>query len=404
MDWESRIANNTFSIKTGDGELYFPLFKQNTELEKEFNTSVFEFINVYGTLVDRKKPQGRKFTLVFYFEGNDCITNADKFELSCDDSRAWKVNHPYYGLITGQPMSIKRDDTSLNVTEITVPFYETIELDYPFVNYSPKDNTREKHRQVLESFGTIDLPFDDAADIPKNQDRVYQIQAEMQGLQDGNTYSDFQNALNTALKAIDKTMEDPLAAFQTIQNFLDLPAMYEQAVLGRVSSYVNVYYRLKTSIETLSDKKNFEGLGGSLIASMGLAMVLPIVGDYFLIRDVFRMRDTLKEIYDDYLETLDSLQVSIYDVTNAYAPNPEAQTNLSSLVQYTLDNLYNLSFEAKRERIVYVDKKTNVILLTHRYLGLDVDDLNIDIFIKTNNIALNELFSIEKGRMITYAK
>jgi hypothetical protein len=404
MTWEERINNNTFSIKTGDGELYFPLFKQNTELEKEFNTSVFEFINVYGTLVDRKKPQGRKFTLVFYFEGSDCITNADKFEFSCDDPRAWKVNHPYYGLITGQPMSIKRDDTSLNVTEITVPFYETIELDYPFVNYSPKDNTREKHRKTLASFETIDLPFDEAVDIPKNQERVFQIQAEMQGLQNNNTYSDFQNALNTALKAIDKTMSDPLAAFQTIQNFLDLPAMYEQAVLGRVSSYVNVYYRLKNSIETLSDKKNFEGLGGSLIASMGLAMVLPIVGDYFLISDVFRMRDTLKDIYNDYLETLDTLQVSIYDVTNAYSPNPEAQTNLSSLVQYTLDNLYNLSFETKRERIVYVDKKTNVILLAHRYLGLDVDDLNIDIFIKTNNITLNELFSIEKGRQIKYAK
>jgi hypothetical protein len=404
MSWEEKINNTTFSITTGDGQLYNPLFKQNTELEKEFNTSVFEFINVYGTLVDRKKPQGRRFTLVFYFVGANCIDLSENFEISCDDPRPWKVTHPYYGLITGQPMSIKRDDTSLNVTEITVPFYETIELDYPFVNYSPKDNTREKHRKVLESFGTIDLPFNDTADIGKNTDRVYNIKAGMEGLQDSNTYSDFQNAFNKCLKAIDKTTADPLAAFQTIQNFLDLPAMYEQALLGRVSSYVNVYYRLKTTIQTLSDKKNFEMLSGSLIASLGYAMVLPIVGDYFLISDVFRMRDILKDIYNDYLETLDGLQVSIYDVTNAYSPNPEAQTNLSSLVQYTLDNLYNLSFETKRERIVYVDKKTNVILLAHRYLGLDVDDLNIDIFIKTNNITLNELFSIEKGREIKYAK
>ena len=301
-------------------------------------------------------------------------------------------------------MSIKRDDTALNTTEITVPFYETIELDYPFVNYSPKDNTREKHRQVLESFGTIDLPFDDALDIPKNQDRVFQIQAEMKGLADSDTYSDFQNALNTALKAIDKTTSNPLEAFRQIQGFLDLPATYERAVLARVGSYFNVYYRLKTSIETLSDKKNFEALGGTLIASMGLAMVLPVVGDYFLMADVFRMTDKLKEIYNDYLTTLDSLQVSIYDVNNAYAPSPESQANLQSLVNYTLANLYALSFETKRERIVYVDKKTNVILLSHRYLGLDVDDENIDIFIKTNGITLNELFSIEKGREIRYAK
>lgn len=404
MVWEERIKSITFSIKTGDGKLYFPLFKQSTESEKEYNTSTFEFIKVYGTLVDRKMPQGRKFNLVFYFTGADCITDSENFESSCDDPRPWKVNHPYYGLITGQPMSIKRDDSSLNVTEITVPFCETIELDYPFINYSPKDNTRDKHKKVLDSFGTIDLPYDETVDIPKNLDRVNQINAEMKGLADSDTYSDFQNALNTCLKAIDKTTLNPLEAFRQIQGFLDLPATYERAVLARVGSYFNVYYRLKTSIETLSDKKNFEALGGSLIASMGLAMVLPIVGDYFLMADVFRMTDKLKEVYNDYLETLDSLQVSIYDVNNAYAPSPESQANLQSLVNYTLANLYALSFEAKRERIVVVDKKTNVILLTHRYLGLDVDDENIDIFIKTNGITLNELFSIEKGREIRYAK
>lgn len=122
MTWEERIKNITFSIKTGDGKTYFPLFKQNTELDKEFNTSTFEFIKVAGTLVDRKKPQGRKLTLVFYFTGANCITEAEIFEASCDDPRAWKVNHPYYGLISGQPISIKRDDTVLNVSEITVPF------------------------------------------------------------------------------------------------------------------------------------------------------------------------------------------------------------------------------------------------------------------------------------------
>lgn len=366
MTWEERIKNITFSIKTGDGKTYFPLFKQNTELDKEFNTSTFEFIKVAGTLVDRKKPQGRKLTLVFYFTGANCITEAEIFEASCDDPRAWKVNHPYYGLISGQPISIKRDDTVLNVSEITVPFYESIELDYPFVNYSPKDNTREKHKKVLDAFEEINLPYDETIDIPKNKERAFLIQKEMQGLADADTYSDFQNAFNKALKAIDKTTQNPLEAFRTIQLFLDLPATYERAILGRVASYFNVFYRLKDSIETLSDKKNFEALGGSLIASIALAMVFPVVGDYFLMSSVFDMTNKLRLIYDDYLTTLDGLKVDIYDVTNTYAPIPEPQANLNALVNYTLSNLYALSFEAKRERIVVVDKKTNVILLTDR--------------------------------------
>jgi hypothetical protein len=63
-----------------------------------------------------------------------------------------------------------------------------------------------------------------------------------------------------------------------------------------------------------------------------------------------------------------------------------------------------MSFETKRERIVITDKKTNLILLVHRYLGMDDDDENLDVFIKTNNLKLNQLFSIEKGVEIRYAK
>lgn len=69
MDWEQRIQTN-FSIQTGDGKIWFPLQKGGDK-EREYNTSSFEFINVYGTLVDRKKPQGAKYNLIFYFEGAD---------------------------------------------------------------------------------------------------------------------------------------------------------------------------------------------------------------------------------------------------------------------------------------------------------------------------------------------
>jgi hypothetical protein len=306
----------------------------------------------------------------------------------------------------GQPMSIKRDNNNLNITEVTVPFYETIELDYPFINYSPKDNTRDKHRAVLSAFtqSAVNNVEYEPIDVPKNYERMNDINAEMKKLQNDNTYSDFQNALNSGLKAIDRITAEPLNAIEKIQAFLDLPATYEQAVLGRIGSYINVYYRLKNTIQTLADKKYFESLGGSLIASIGLASVLPIDGDYYLIGDVFNVSDQFRAVYNDYVETLDRASVSIYDVNNAYSPDPVAQLELNSLVNYTLSNLYNLSFEAKRERIVVVPEKTNVILLAHKYLGLDVDDENINIFVKTNNIKLAELFSIDKGREIKYAK
>lgn len=405
MDWRERIDNITFSIRTGDGKDFFPLWKE-AESEREYNTSAFNFINVYGTLVDRKKPQSRKFPLVFWFQGADNIDQADEFEASADDPRPWRINHPFYGIVYGQPISIKRVDNSLNITEVTVPFWESIDADYPVINYTVKDNTRDKHNSVYSACSNsyvTNVTFA-SIDISKNAESIIDMAGEMKVLQDNTTYAEFQNFLNSGLKAIDNLLEEPLNAIQMVQNFLDLPATYVRAIEGRLGSYENIYHHMKDTIKTVADKKYYEAVAGSIIASMALVVVTPIMGDYVLVSDIAGSTLKLVNIYNDYLETLDELKVSIYDVDNNFIPDATVQTELNSLVNFTIANLYAMTFEAKTERIVYADKKTNVILLTHKYLGLDASDENIATFIKTNNIKLNELFAIEKGREIKYAK
>ncbi len=405
MSWKDRVDNIPFSIETGDGKVYFPLYKGG-ERDKEYNTSLFDFIDVYGTLVTRKKPRSPFFTLVFWFQGENNIEQSEEFEASADDPRPWTVTHPFYGTIKGQPISIKRDDSSLNITEITVPFWESIEADYPFINFSVKDNTREKHNTVLyaSSLSAITNVEFASIDVSKMASSIADMSGEMKSIQDDNTYSEFQNALNSGLKAIDNLLDQPLNAIQYIQNFLDLPALYEQAVEVRVGVYESIYQRLKFSIRTLADKKYFESIGGTLIASLSLTMVTPQQGDYVLVSDVVNKTNRLLAVYNDYMALLDDLKVSVYDVKNTYNQDATVQSELASLVSYTVANLYSLSFDTKRERIFYTDKNTNVVLLVHRYLGLDESDENIAEFVKTNNIKLEELFSIEKGRMIKYAK
>lgn len=403
MTWEQQIQT-PFIIQTGDGRKYEVLWR-GAEKEKEYNTSSFEFINVYGTLVDRKQPQGGKFNLVFWFQGADNIEQADNFETSCDDPRQWTITHPFYGTLKGQPLSIKRDDSSLNITEITVPFWESISPNYPFVNFSKKDNTMNQHTKcfhvLLESATSTKFT---PLDIQKQQLNLSKFGAELDKVQDSSTYADFQNALNSGLKAIDNLLANPINAIQTVQNFLDLPATYEQALKGRVASYENIYWRLKDSIETVTDKKYFEGMAGTVLSVISAALVNPIFGDYVTVSDVENMLGRLRVLHNDYKQTLDLLSVDIYDVNNAYVPNAEAQLELDTLIIYVISNLYQFSLGTKRERIVVTKKDTNIILLTHRYLGLDEEDANIDKMIKLNDIRFNELFSIKKGREIKYLK
>jgi len=102
------------------------------------------------------------------------------------------------------------------------------------------------------------------------------------------------------------------------------------------------------------------------------------------------------------LKALDDQQVSRYEIEKTWNPDVNLQIQLNDLVVDTIGSLQSLAFEAKQERIIYTDKNTNLILLTHQYVGLDADDENIQRFREINNIKNEELFTIKKGRKIKY--
>ncbi len=401
MDWIEKI-NIPFKITTGDGEVFYPLWR-GAEKEREFNTSQFEFINVYGTLVDRKKPQGAKINLIFSFDGADHIDMSDRFETACEDSRQWEVEHPIYGIIKGQPLSIKRDDSSLNITQISVSFMESISPDYPFENFSIKNNSMDRHEKTKYAFSKVAEIDYEVADISKQKESTLEMASDLENIQDDSTYADFQNALNSGLKAIDNLLEEPLNAIQTVQNFLDLPSTYERAIQGRVAAYESIYWRLKESIETYTDKKYYESMAGTVLSLISVVLVTPIRGDYILVSDIANMLDRLGLLYSDYRNTLNEISIEINDVNNAFSPDAEAQGLLDSQIIYTIANVYSYTFGAKREYIVVLKNNSNPILLTHKYLGLASSE-NIDTFVKMNNIKFNELFMLKKGREIKYIK
>ena len=403
MSYYDEIENVEFTIETGDGSKYFPLWRGG-EKETEYNTSMFDFINVRGTLIERKKPRSPFFNLVFFFQGIDYLDIVRKFEVSASDSRPWKVKHPIYGIIKGQPLSFKRNDDHLNIVEITVPFWESIEADYPFTNYSIKDNTREKRTSLysLASLAYVKNNPVSSASIPKLKTSITAMSGSMKSMQNNTTYSEFQNQLNKGLKAIDNLLDDPLNAIQNVQAFLDLPTTYAQVLEARLASYEAIYSRLESTIDDVSDKKYFESISASLIASFSVVLVTPQTGDYVLVADVFNASKRLAVLYSKYLAKLDDLKVSLYDLNKSFNPDASVQTELSSLVLFTISNLYKLSFESKREKTIVVDKDTSPILLVHRYIGLDANDENMANFVKTNDIKLREMFLIKKGREVKF--
>lgn len=401
MSWIERLENIRFTITTGDGKVFTPLWR-NGEKSKEFNISKYDFINLEGSFVDRKKPQSNVYPLVFYFQGEDNIEQADAFEDSADDNRLWTVEHPFYGVIKGQPTNLKRNDSSYNVTEVTVEFWESIDGEFPESEVSIDDEVRAKVNSVneLSSAFLAENSTPDTADINLVKDTVVLTGSKFSP--DAENFNDFQNTITKAFKNSDKLVTDTKAAFDDVQNVINAPAEFNTSVLSKINSYVEAYEVLKNSVSNLFSKYNFESQGASLLSGMALAAVSPLEDDYVTRGDIETVNNIVLDLYEDYLQTLDANQVDIYDIENTWNPTIQIQQPLVDLIFFTSKSLFLLSFNARQERTVELTEDSNLIILTHKYIGLDSEDRNLEIFKRINNIKNDELYKVPEGRTITY--
>ena len=224
MSWLDKLENSKFTIQTGDGKTFSPLWKSG-EKSKDFNTAIFEFINVEGSYVKRKKPKSNKHTLVFYFQGEDNIEKSDEFETSANDSRAWKVQHPFYGNLVGQPLSMSRNDSNLNITEISVDFWETISEGGAKKKVSPVDNLismgvthQNTSAQIYAS--KVDIKPINQSAIKQN---VTNFSLKYDSILDDVNYAEYQAAVSKAMQSIDDMILYPVQAIKDINELISIP-------------------------------------------------------------------------------------------------------------------------------------------------------------------------------------
>lgn len=403
MSWKNRLENKKFTIQTGDGKVYEPLWKNGSK-GKEYNFSRFEFINVKGSLIDKKEAQSNSYPLTFWFNGDDNIEKSDDFEKSCDNPNPWTINHPFYGTLKGQPVSLNRNDNSYGVTEITVTFWESISDDYPEDRNSIVDNVSERSSLVnqLAASSYISKSSPKSSDIPNVKSSIKIASARFDA--DSENFNEYKQLIDKSVQNVDSLVADTSLAISSAQRVLDFPAKFKRSIRDKISSIKSAYEQIKLILnqDNKQSKHYFESQASTLLTTFAQSAVNPIDDDYVVRSDVENVNSEFLDLYNDYLLTLDNSQVNINDIDNAYSPDTALQQSLINLVTYTSQALFDLGFSAKQERIFIVDRDTNLIVLTHKFLGLDPDDRNIEIFKRINVIRLNEIFKIKKGRLIKY--
>ena len=406
MSWIDNIKTDLV-IETGDGNKFMPDWL-NASKVVEYNIVEFDFPNIPGTLVKRSQPRGRKYNLEIYFKGDDHLEQSNEFEKSANDSRAWTISHPFYDRIIVQPVSLAFDNTRYNTTKITSVIIETITEDNPKATVAPIEKI-EADKEVLDttfedSFANDVIPdTDDINTLTENtaifHDTGLKIASETI---DAENYFNLFNAANAAI--LNATAE-PLAAIRSVQAVINAPALFLQSIKNRITVFVEQITKLSSGINNIltpSNKKIYENNVGVALSAMALASSNPQEGDYDSGSKVLEIIDEITISYNTYLTDLDILQTDTGGDEDSYIPDAESLIGLNNLINFTLSNLFDIALESKQERSIILEDDSNIILLAHRFNGLEADDSTIDSLMEINNIGLNEILNIRKGRTIIY--
>ncbi len=387
MSWKDNIENIELTIITGDNEIFKPLYTTSSQ-DIEFNVSEFNFIELEGTLVTRKKVKSQKIPLNIIFQGDDHIDIAEKFLQSSKDPRYWTITHPVIGEIYGHPASINKINDDLNTVVFNIDFWETI---LPGAIKSakiyPLELIESKNFELIE-FGSLNLIPDQK---PELKSLVTKIKSRYDVLIDKTNIDKYKGLIADAMSGIDKLLSEPQKAIRNISNLIQFPAYIE----GSIKIRVNIVKAILDDILEILPKNKivYSIFGGAVIAAIAQIILKPGENDFITRSQVREQFNILSQTYDLFLNEVDD--------GNFQQDFQEAIT-LNEIVINTLYYLYDVSFDAKQERFDIVESDTNLILLTHKYMGLDFEDKNLNTFRELNGIKNKNLFIVKKGRKITY--
>lgn len=417
MSWQDNIKQ-PFTITTGDGVTYTPQWNptQSVVLVQDFNTVQFEFKGIVGTLVDRAEVKGNMYHIEVVFTGADHLVQAKNFRDSAADARAstigklkapWTINHPYYGILVVQPVSLKYNNEEGNVSKITGTVIETIQAENLTTGIDPYDKISVD--KVTTDAALFDayvaaVPTPQTIDTEGMLDNIETASDKVSPLVSlSDDFNAFKNAVNTALYYANGAASSVGKAMAAAQSMLSYPALFTDTVINRLAMLKATFDGLYDEAVDITEglKSLYENNAGTVISSMCLATVTNVTDDYDNNTDVLSVINTILAVYNQHLLNLDSLQSDNGSEPGNYIPDFTSLDALTSLVNYTINSLYAIAVNAKQQNIYILPENDDVYNLSYRLYGTVADD-TVDQFIADNDIEYPEILMLKKGREVVY--
>lgn len=407
MSWVEQLATG-LKITTGDGKQYTPLQKiESNQGSFEFNISEFHYPEVAGTHVDRRLRKGVRYPLEFYFQGADNIDQMKSFIQSSHDVRPWTIIHPVYGQFSGHPLSIEFDNSGINVAKISVTVVESLNDAGPKVTKSTRESALRSVTQAVESDSEMAVQIQPSiADVNTMKVTSTQMYTEgVKAIKDDVVGAEYFNAFIKAENAINNALNDFSTGVTFINDFILYPALFAVGVKTRLEILKAQALKLSATLENLENKYSkqlFEQQKGLVVSAVINTVLNPLDDDYQSAVDVLYIIEQTLGIYNGFIDELQDLQSENGTQVDSYLPDSQFMYDLNFAVNYAVSNLFSIALTAQQERIIYLEHDSNVIIQAHRFYGLLPDDSTIKRFVDTNNIEMDEVLQLKKGRKLVY--
>lgn len=406
MSWITRITQQMI-IRTGDGVEYQPQW-MNASYDQRYNFNIFNYIDVPGSQINQEEPQSRRFNLEIHFIGENHIDIGEQFRISAGDRRPWTIIHPFYDEITVHPVRLRFDHRRYNVTTITGQVVETIPDRFPRET-ADRELVLQLQKDEVDELAA--LTFQDqtdtitASEVNDISASIEQIESNSNTILDEANQVEFRNRVLNAQRDLTNITTQPLQFLRTLQSTINFPSTVAAAVRARVENLVETFERVVESLANITGlSRNSKVYGESSGATIISALITASTTNRTIqtrgeIEDII---DIILNTYDRYLTVLDGFETTTQTQLDSYAPDPNTQSQLSLFIYFSLSALIDISLDSQQEISVVNEADSNVIILTHRFYGLDENDENLDRFIETNNISLDELLLVPKDREVVY--
>lgn len=411
MSWIEQIETQ-MEITTGDGKKYTPNWV-NAVVEQDFNLSEYNYPEVTGTFVNRRKAMGKKHSLTIFFQGEDHLDIAKAFMISAENQKAWKITHPYHGELRVQPSKIRLDNKKHNISMFSISIRETIKRDGTKYTISPVDSIKS-NKIKLDAFLTDTYfeaanPTPDGGDITKSLEVVADIEAagESAIIEEHEKVS-FKNKIIEAQSKLLELISEPTKAMEALQAAINFPFQVISPVDFRISAAIEAFDRILVTFETLTDFDHADKVNSIMqLTPVATAAAIAAISSleeypYESREEVDNTTARLVAINNAYVDHLNSIETETQTDINSFAVDPDIARGVQDIFSETISHLIEISLDSMQEFIVRNDADSNAIILTHKYYGMDSEDVNFNKFVNSNNIGLNEVLLIRKDRELKY--